>query len=388
MKPFLHSYLVCPVDKGELEVEKFTVKEVDIIQEQKNEIIRRGLLPDQFNKEWIDGVLLNPRLKLMYPIYRGVPRLLVFKHPLLDSFRKDFGEKIRDYEAKGYSFPDDNSVPGEKSVLASFSSEWTDYGFNEDAYWGQEANAYNQSLFDTLHNETQDLSGRLVLEVGIGSGGSANYMCQKFGANLIGVDLGYSTDVAFQQFGKNPFLHIVQTSVFNLGIREGQFDFAYSHGVIHHTYNTQKAFDRLSRMPKKGGRLYVWVYSHVNEQRTLKRKVIMVLERLIRPWCSRLPGFLQTLVLQPIVPLYIFHQNTVYSGRKGMARYSYREALHAARDRFTPRYIHRHSEEEVMGWFDQNGFGKVRPLSSRNFSESMPVGFYKNTGVEGFKLNN
>src|SRR5690606_24211420 len=152
-RPFLHSYLVCPVDKGELEVDKFTVKKVVVSEEQKDEIIRLGLSPDQFEEAWLDGLLLNPRLKLMYPIYRGVPRLLVFQHPLLDSFRQDFGEKIEGYEAKGYSFPDDDSVPGERSVLASFSSEWTDYGFNEDAYWGQEADAYNQSLYDTLHND-------------------------------------------------------------------------------------------------------------------------------------------------------------------------------------------------------------------------------------------
>lgn len=385
MKPFLSTHLVCPVDRGELEIESFTIKEAALTDEQKDEISRRGLPLDAFDIEWIDGLLLNPRLKLMYPIYRGVPRLLVFRHPLLDSFRRDFGDNLRNYEAKGYTFPDDNSVPGEKNVLASFSSEWTDYGFNEDAYWGQDAKAYNQSLFDTLHNEGQDLRNKLVLEVGIGSGGSANYMCQKFGTNLIGVDLGYSTDVAFQQFSKNPFLHIVQTSVFNPGIREGRFDFVYSHGVIHHTHNTRRAFDRLTLLTKTGGRLYVWVYSHLNEQRTLKRRVIMVLERLVRPWCSRLPGWMQTIVLQPFVPLYIFHQNTVYSGKKGMARYSYREALHAARDRFTPRYIHRHSEEEVMGWFAQNGFERIQPLSARNFSESMPVGFYMNTGVEGFK---
>ena len=386
MRPFLYSYLVCPVDKGKLEVDKFTVREAAISKEQGEEIKRRGLSMDQFGEEWSDGLLLNPRLKLMYPIYRGVPRLLVFRHPLLDSFRKDFGDRVAHYETKGYAFPNDDSVPGEKSVLSSFSSEWTDYGFNDDAYWGQEANAYNQSLFDTLHNDNQDLSNRLVLEVGIGSGGSANYMSQKFGANLIGVDLGYSTDVAFRQFGNNPFLHIVQTSVFNLGIREQLFDFVYSHGVIHHTHSTKKAFDQLSRMPTKGGRLYVWVYSHLNEQRTLKRRIIMLLERWIRPWCSRLPGNLQTAVLQPLIPLYIFHQNTVYSGKRGMARYSYREALHAARDRFTPRYIHRHSEEEVMGWFKANGFENVQALSSRNFSESVPVGFFKNTGVEGFKI--
>lgn len=385
MKPFLLPWLVCPVDGGPLKADVFTENDVTLNDQHREEIDRRRFLLTDFNKEWMDGLLYNPRLKLMYPLYRGVPRLLIFRHPLLDAFRETFDDRVRSYESEGYTFPDDDSIPGERSVLASFSNEWTGYGFDEDAYWGQEAEVYNESLYETIYNEHQDLRGKFVLEVGIGSGGSANYMCNKFGANLIGVDLGYATDVAFQHFGKNPFLHIAQTSVFNPGIRESAFDFVYSHGVIHHTYNTRRAFDKLSRMPKKGGRLYVWVYSYRNERRSLKRRVLMLLETLIRPWCSRLPGTLQTVVIQPLVPLYVFHQNTVYSGKKGMARYGYREALYAARDRFTPRYIHRHSEAEVMGWFQDNGFEQIRPLSSRTFSDFVTPGFYMNTGVEGFR---
>ncbi|HUM67003.1 MAG TPA: hypothetical protein PLV32_14185 [Chitinophagaceae bacterium] len=51
-------------------------------------------------------------------------------------------------------------------------------------------------------------------------------------------------------------------------------------------------------------------------------------------------------------------------------------------------FLHRHSEEEVSRWFAENGFGNIRPLSAGNFSADMPMGFYKNIGVEGFKQNN
>lgn len=386
MKLFMVARLTCAMDKQPLALIIFDQQDVELTSGQKNKIKLNGQEVNEFEKEIIHGLLLNERKKILYPIYKGVPRLLLFEHPLIKVFIQEFKNQLDSFFQQGYQFPSDNSVPGEQNVLASFSNEWTDYGYNEEVYWGQTTEVYNGSLHATLQNETQELSSKLVLEVGIGSGGSANYMSSKFDCNLIGVDLGYSVDVAFKNFSKNPFLHIVQASAFNLPFKDASFDFVYSHGVIHHTFNTRKAFDQLSRLPKKGGRLYIWVYSFLNEQRTRKRKIIMVLERLIRPWCSELPGWLQTVVLTPIAPLYIFHQNTFHtSAKQGMAKYNWREAMHAARDRFTPKYIHRHSEAEVMGWFNENSYTNIRPLSNRQLPDYVPVGFFKNTGVEGFK---
>ena len=386
MKPYLLKFLVCPVDHQELLLRIFSQKKRELSPEHGDQIASRGFNLAEFEVEIEHGVLLNPRKKFAFPIYNGVPRLLVFEHPLLKVFRSEFIQECATLAQEGFQFPNNQSVPGETSVLKSFSREWTDYGFSQDAYWGQTAETYNSSLFATLHNENQELKHKVVIEVGIGSGGSAEEMARRFECNLIGVDLGYSVDVAYKYFGASPFLHIVQASVFNLPFQDERFDFVYSHGVIHHTHNTKKAFEKLSRLACKGGRLYIWVYSHINEARTLNRKLIMLLETLIRPWCSRLPGWLQTIVLQPIVPLYIFHQNATVDQQPGKAKYSWREALHAARDRFTPLYIHRHSEEEVSAWFKSGGFSKIKALSGKELPDFVPVGFYMNTGVEGFKL--
>lgn len=385
MKRTLLPWLVCPIDHLELSLEIFKEESVQLATEMAFELEHRGISLHDMQTEIVHGLLINHRLRVIFPIYRGIPRMLVFPHPLLEIFKQEFKIECEAYSLRGYRFSNDQSVPGESSVFDSFSKEWTDYGFNRDAYWGQTAEAYNDSLFETLRNE-QDLSDKMVLEVGIGSGGSANEMTSRFNSSLIGVDLGYSVDVAYDHFGTNPFLHIVQASAFKLPFRDNVFDFVYSHGVIHHTYDTRIAFDQLAKLPKPGGRLYVWVYSFRNEQRSLKRRIIMLLERLIRPWCSLLPTALQTMVLILIAPLYIFHQNTLQlKTGKGFTRYRWREAMHAARDRFTPKYIHRHSEDEVIHWFYVNGYNKVRPLSKKKLADFVPVGFYMNTGVEGFK---
>src|SRR5262249_54780067 len=158
----------------------------------------------------------------------------------------------------------------------------------------------------------------------------------------------------YKYFGINPFLHIVQGSAFAPQFQENTFDLVYSHGVLHHTFSTKRAFDQICRLPKHGGRLYIWVYSPYDEERTLERRILMNLEGLIRPVVWRLPNKLQTVALLPIVPFSLLRQNLFLDRREvGFIKYGVREALHAARDRFTPRYIHRHSEEEVRRWFSE-----------------------------------
>src|SRR5581483_7017866 len=159
-----------------------------------------------------------------------------------------------------------------------------------------------------------------------------------------------------------------------------------SQGVIHHTFSTRTAFDKLSKLPRIGGRLYIWVYSPEDERRNLIRRGLMLLETLIRPICWRLPERLQTAALLPLVPLYMLHQNTVgRHAQAGAVRYGFNEALHAARDRFTPRYVHRHSNEEVCQWFCEAGYSDLQCVSQRAKPDFVPISFTACTGVEGVR---
>jgi hypothetical protein len=112
----------------------------------------------------------------------------------------------------------------------------------------------------------------------------------------------------------------------------------------------------------------------------------MLMEALIRPICWRLPESLQTLMLLPIVPLYLFHQNLYAKpGSAGSIKYGLREAMHAARDRFTPRYVHRHSEEEVLKWFSEAGYVELQCVSGRKRPNFVPISFVTATGVDGVR---
>ena len=112
----------------------------------------------------------------------------------------------------------------------------------------------------------------------------------------------------------------------------------------------------------------------------------MKMERIIRPVVWRLPNPLQTIALLPIIPLYLIHQNLLDDrGQPGMVKYKVREALHAARDRFTPRYVHRHTDAEVRSWFSEAGYTELQCVSQRERPKFVPIAYATATGVDGVR---
>ncbi len=385
MKPRLLDLLVCPLDRSPLELRSWEVVERTLESHEIARAERLGIEPSALASEIVTGVLLNRAAKRLYPIHAGVPRMLTFSTGVSKEFQMRHANRIRD-EFPGYVFADEPSMPGEKDVLRSFSNEWVNYDWDSQSYWNLTPDAWFRCMRFVLQIEKFPVAGKRLLEVGIGIGGVADYMARQEQSEMTGVDLGYAVDAAYKHFGENPFLHIVQASAFALPFADRSFDFVYSFGVIHHTFSTKTAFDSLSRLPKDGGRLYVWVYSPFDESRTLKRRALMAMEGALRPIIWRLPDKLQNVALAPLVPLYMAHQ-WMRSMRhpQGAVRYGVREALHAARDRFTPRYIHRHTEQEVCDWFRSAGYGELSCGGNLDRPSFVPEAFTASTGVSGVR---
>jgi SAM-dependent methyltransferase/uncharacterized protein YbaR (Trm112 family) len=385
MKPRLLAHIVCPMDGQPLELVTFESRAAALSPEASERAQRLGIDVRTLEQEVIAGALVNRRLGVCYPIHDGVPRLLPFRtgvgEAFSDRYRADLAKRLPDCH-----LPDFDAKPGELEVLRTFSSEWLHYGWDETAYWNLTPEVWFRCMRFVLGLEDNPVNGGLVLEVGIGIGGVADHVSTTEDCEVIGIDLGYAVDAAQRQFGNNPFLHIVQASAFAPPFRSSSFDFVYSFGVIHHTYSTLDAFRSIAKLPKPGGRLYIWVYSPENERRTIVRRVLMVAERAVRPLASRLDERWQSVVLAPFVPLYMTHQALrVLRRGQGQVFYGWREAMHAARDRFTPPYIHRHSDDEVRAWFRDAGYTSLRSTSERERPSFLPIAFTASTGVEGVR---
>lgn len=383
MRPRVADLVSCPLDRTPLELVEWEAEPAALSAEQQAELARRGLAAERFDRHVKTGLLVNRARRTFYPIAQGVPRLLVFPTAAVRAFVEQHRDRLA-RELPGFAPPAEPGQPGEGEVLRTFSTEWLNYEWDGRAYWGQPAEVTFQTMRWALDLDHKELAGRIALEVGIGIGGIADYVTRSTGCELVGIDLSYAVDAAQRTFGANPFLHVVQASAFAPPFREGSFDFVYSQGVLHHTFSTRLAFESIARLPRPGGRLYVWVYSPYDERRTAVRRVLMACETVLRPVCSRLPDRLQTMALAPWAPLYMLNQWLQARREPGQAAaYGWREAIHAARDRFTPRFVYRHTDEEVRSWFSGAGFHDLVSLAERPAPGFVPTALVACTGVEG-----
>jgi len=247
MRPRLLDLLVCPIDKTPLKLVAWESREAPLSGPERERADRMGIDPGYLSREIETGILLNRERKICYPIVRGVPRMLVFRTDVGEHLLREFGRRLR-RESPGFEMPRQDPMPGEGDVLRTFSREWLDYEWDGCTYWN--LNPYNMDtcMYLMLDIDRRRVRDKMVLEMGIGIGGIADHVSRRGECELVGVDLSYAVDAARKYFGGNRFLHIVQASVFAPPFREGAFDFVYSQGVIHHTFSTKAAFDRLCRL--------------------------------------------------------------------------------------------------------------------------------------------
>jgi uncharacterized protein YbaR (Trm112 family)/SAM-dependent methyltransferase len=385
MKSRLLEHLACPLDRSKLELREWDCTANTLSKEDEAKAERLGIPVASISKEILTGLLVNRNRKVVYPILKGVPRLLPFATGVGAEFQSQFGTRLAS-EFPGFSLPNEKPTPGEADVLRTFSTEWVNYDWDGKSYWNLKPEAWYRAMRFALELDERPQKPKLVLEAGIGIGGVADYVCRQEDCEQVGLDLGYAVDAAYQHFGKNRFLHMVQASVFAPPFSPQTFDFVYSFGVIHHTYSTQTAFNQLAQLPKPGGRLYVWVYSPYDEQRTVIRRGLMLMENVARPVLWRMPQSIQTVALSPLVPAYMAVQWLRSKRSDGsVVPYGFREAFHAARDRFTPPFVHRHTEEEVSSWFREAGFGELSYTSRAPTPDFVPVAMAACTGVSGIR---
>ena len=155
---------------------------------------------------------------------------------------------------------------------------------------------------------------------------------------------------------------------------------------MHHTYSTEKAFDSLSRFAKPGGVTYLWVYGPKSINDTLLRRALFVAEAAVRKLLSgRDDGALANAVLYPIACSYVLFNHGRRLADATIQPYNLRRALHAARDRFTPEFAHRHSDTEVSAWFGNANYIDLEVVDWKAMPTADHDDYRRNTGVRGRK---
>ncbi len=274
--------------------------------------------------EVMEGALHCRSCTLRYPILRGVPRF----------------------------------VPSD-AYVGNFSFQWQVHRTTQvDSLAGH---AESRQAFGVKTGFTaEELKGRLVLDVGCGTGRYAEVASQ-LGAEVIGLDLSFAIDAAYTNMGRRPGMHFVQADIFKMPFRPATFDAAYSLGVLHHTPSTREAFLAMPPLVKPGGLLAIWVYKwggdYSRDLDRLRGVTIHVPKLLLYGLCWMAVPVVHAMDRIPGLRRLSRHIPTSIQGR-GLAW----DVLDTF-DLYGPRYQWKHHEPEVRRWFEEAALDAVTELS-------------------------
>ncbi len=201
-------------------------------------------------------------------------------------------------------------------------------------------------------------AGLDVLDAGCGSG-RWSFALSKLGARVHAIDLTAAGPEALAaELGGDADARICQADLYRAPFPPHAFDFVMSWGVLHHTRSTREGFARVARLVKPGGTLYVMVY-----------KPAPLLQGpgtdLLRMGLRRLSDEQRYRVCRHLV---IRNRHLAYAlggvlmvghhdpKRPGVDIESQQFGLF---DAYSPRWNHRHSADEVVRWFRDEGFREV-----------------------------
>ena len=228
MKERLLDFICCPACKGGLEL-KAVKKSGD---------------------ETIEGSLVCGCGEV-YPIINSIPRLL-----------------------KGF---DAATARAQARTQKSFGYQWTKFS--------QMSCDFRENFLNYAYPLDENFfKGKTGLDAGCGFGRHI-YNAAKFGAEMIGLDFSAAIESSYENTKGMPNVHLVQGDIYNPPFKPGVFDFVYSIGVLHHLPNPQKGFKSLAPCARKGGQIFIWVYSS-------KRRFLMTILESLRGLTSRIPFYM------------------------------------------------------------------------------------------------
>ncbi len=229
---------------------------------------------------------------------------------------------------------------------------------------------YKQQFFDWIFPVDPDyLDDKIVLEAGVGKGRHAQIVAESGAKLVFGIDIGNAIDVAYENVGHLPGIHLIQADIRQLPFTS-IFDFAFSVGVLHHMDDPQAGFASVAQTIRPGGSLCVWVYGKENNwwiinlispireafTSTLSSSVLKTISTMVS-----LPVYLSAKVLaKPYTKLQnhvkwlpeMFYQSYM----NYISRFDFTEINHIVFDHLTAPVAYYVPRKDILSWFQKSGF--------------------------------
>lgn len=332
MKPALASLLVCPVSGAPLTLA--------VTKEDEGEILEGEFVSTEGRR---------------FPITGGIPRMVV--QEMVDVDQRETGTT---FTAKWQRSPDF----GHSGPVRDVYVEWFlhRYGF-----------AGVDGLRAFLRGRTR------ILDAGTGVGRDCRLYADLTSAQVFGVDISESIDLAYRHLKDRPNVHLVQADLTRLPFPRAFFDFIACDQVLHHTPDTAASFRALVEWLAPGGELAVYVYRRKSRIRELvdddlRALVSQMTEEEAWEFAEQLTELGRRLsALGVTVDVPAIPALGIVGGVYDVQRFIYWHVLkcywnpvlgHADSvltnfDWYRPRYAHRHTAAAVRRWFADAGLSVV-----------------------------
>ena len=335
------SFLVCPVTRSNLRLQKISVKTKTFSSGEK-EIVNEGIL--FADNDWF------------YPIIDGVPRLLI--ESFID-YERSLNKNLPDYKQRKEhllkNYPDliSQVIKKNKKTKQSFEMEWGMFNYEQDKTWELKG----EDLLDRFLKETDEtkgsLNGKLIFDAGCGNGQLNQYIA-KTGATVVGMDLSKSVERANAN-NKEENAFFLQADVQNPPLQFEKFDIVHSSGVLICTSNSELTFSKIEPCIKVNGKMSVWLYHP-------RKNLIHNFFNFLRRFTSKLPIMVQYyLYLFTLFPISYFVKRI--KGNKQNTR----EMMIAIMDWFSPEFRWEHTHEEAASWFIKRNYKDVKVTTTDTF---------------------
>jgi len=117
-----------------------------------------------------------------------------------------------------------------------------------------------QQLQRILGLSPEKVKDKTVLDIGCGVGANGAAMAEWGAREIFCVDLSSAVEAAYANTKNLSNVHVVQADLFKLPFPRESFEVVYSIGVLHHTPDTEKAFQSAVSYLKENGLISIWVY--------------------------------------------------------------------------------------------------------------------------------
>jgi|tagenome__1003787_1003787.scaffolds.fasta_scaffold20922055_2 2-polyprenyl-3-methyl-5-hydroxy-6-metoxy-1,4-benzoquinol methylase len=245
----------------------------------------------------------------------------------------------------------------EEEYATAFGDEWTKWPRAQlDSATGlSESREKLQAAFTFPLTQ---LRRKVVADIGCGTGRFSEIALEE-GAEVVCVDMTRAIDVAKNNLSHFENAHFVQADIFALPLR-AEFDVVYSLGVLHHTPDARRAFERIVELLLPGGVIAIRLYAAYNKAyinttefyrrftKKMSPRTLFKLSHIAIPmyYVNKVPG-LGPFITRILIPV------------------SVNPPTHAWRvcntfDLYSPQYQSFHTHAEVNDWLLDAGLERVR----------------------------